>query len=218
MAGDVAHIALVPENIGADRRADAADQLYAKLAERAAGGDLRAFDELMVRTERRVVSIAWRMLGNRDDARDAAQEVFLRVYRSIGRYRPDEPFMAWVYRITTNVCHDVGRRRRRFESRHAPIEPDAVSELTSCSDVEGEILRDQRRLLVTQAVATLPERERAAFVLRDLEGLSTEEVANVLGTRPVTVRSQVSLARTKIRAFCARALGNTKKGRTNDGL
>jgi len=210
MAGDVAQIALVPENAGADRTPDAADALYGRLAERAANGDLKAFDELMVRTERRVVSIAWRMLGNGDDARDAAQEVYLRVYRALGRYRPEEPFMAWVYRITVNVCHDAGRRRRRYERRHEPIgdDPPAVAATT---DVEASVLQAQKRAIVARAVETLPERERAAFVLRDLEGLSTDEVAEALGTRPVTVRSQVSVARAKVKAFCKHALGATRK-------
>lgn len=212
MAGDVAHIALVPRKFGAERRAGAADELFARLAARAAGGDLGAFDELMVLTERRVVAIAWRMLGNADDARDAAQEVYLRVFRSLGRYRPEEPFMAWVYRITVNVCHDVGRRRRRYESRHEPIGEEADAGPVSHDDVEGRVLDVQRRELVARALETLPERERAAFVLRDLEGLTTDEVAEVLGTRPVTVRSQVSIARAKIKAYCARALDRGSRG------
>jgi RNA polymerase sigma-70 factor (ECF subfamily) len=210
MAGDVAHIALVPENTGADRSPDATQALFARLAERAAEGDLEAFDELMVRTERRVVAIAWRMLGNGDDARDAAQEVYLRVYRALERYRPDEPFMAWVYRITVNVCYDEGRRRRRYDRRHEPI-GDEQPAVAADTDVEASVLRAQKRAIVARALETLPERERAAFVLRDLEGLSTEEVAETLGTRPVTVRSQVSIARAKVKRFCARALAATRK-------
>jgi RNA polymerase sigma-70 factor (ECF subfamily) len=209
MAGDVAHIALVPGKAEATRDADAADALYCALAERARDGDLEAFDELMTLAERRVVSIAWRMLGDRDAARDAAQEVFLRVYRSLGRYRPGEPFMAWVYRITVNVCHDAARKRRRYADRHTPLggaDPAA-------GDVrpDDRLIDEQRRELVARALAALPERERTAFVLRDLEGLSTDEVARLLGTRAVTVRSQVSMARTKIKAYCERVLGRRKE-------
>lgn len=205
MAGDVAHIALVPGRAEATRDADAADALFATLAKRAREGDLAAFDELMTLAERRVVSIAWRMLGDRDDARDAAQEVFLRVYRSIGRYRTGEPFMAWVYRITVNVCHDAVRNRRRHAGRNVPLEDhDPVDAGAALDD---RVLEMQRRELVLRALASLPEREREAFVLRDLEGLSTDEVARLLGTRPVTVRSQASMARTKIKAYCSRVLG-----------
>jgi RNA polymerase sigma-70 factor (ECF subfamily) len=211
MAGDVAHIALVPRKFGAERRTDATDELFATLAARAADGDLGAFDELMVLTERRVVSIAWRMLGDADAARDAAQEVYLRVFRSLGGYRPAEPFMAWVYRITVNVCHDAVRRRRRYELRHEPLLDDEGAGPASCDDVEGRVLDAQKRELVARALETLPERERAAFVLRDLEGLTTDEAASALGTRPVTVRSQVSIARAKIKAYCARALDRGRK-------
>ena len=205
MAGDVAHIALVPGRAEATRDADAADALFAALADRARGGDLAAFDELMTLTERRVVSIAWRMLGDKDDARDAAQEVFLRVYRSLGRYRTGEPFMAWVYRITVNVCHDVGRRRRRHSDRNVPL--DGHEPVDTRAALDDLVLESQRRELVARALESLSEREREAFVLRDLEGLSTDEVARLLGTRPVTVRSQASMARTKVKAYCNRVLG-----------
>jgi RNA polymerase sigma-70 factor (ECF subfamily) len=209
MAGDVAHIALVPGRAEATRGADAADALFAALAERARGGDLAAFDELMTLTERRVVSIAWRMLGDKDDARDAAQEVFLRVYRSLGQYRTGEPFMAWVYRITVNVCRDVGRKRRRYSDRNVPL--DGHEPVDAGAALDERVLERQRREIVARALESLPEREREAFVLRDLEGLSTDEVARLLGTRPVTVRSQASMARTKIKAYCSRVLGRGGK-------
>ena len=205
MAGDVAHIALVPGRAEATRDADAADALYSELAKRARDGDLAAFDELMTLTERRVVSIAWRMLGDREAARDAAQEVFLRVYRSLGRYRSGEPFMAWVYRITVNVCHDARRKRRRNAERYTPL--DDVDPPAHAACLDEHVLELQRRALVARALDALSEREREAFVLRDLEGLSTDEVARLLGTRPVTVRSQASMARAKIKAYCSRVVG-----------
>lgn len=208
MAGDVAHIAFVPGKVDRSGHLDAADALYGQLVARIRAGDVLAFDELMRHTERRVVSIAWRMLGNEDDARDAAQEVFLRVYRSLDRYRPEDPFMAWVYRITVNVCHDVYRKRVRYEAHHASID-DHEPVVTGLQ--ESTVLERQKREIVARALAALPEREREAFVLRDLEGMSTDEVADALGTRPVTVRSQVSMARAKIKAYCSRALGRGGK-------
>ncbi len=211
MAGDVTHIVLEPGNVAGEQRcADPTNDLYAELASQAARGDLDAFDELMIQTERRVLSIAWRMLGNSDDARDAVQEVFLRVYRSLKRYRPEDPFMAWVYRITVNVCRDFNRRRRRDERRYTPLDEEDREPLGN-DDIEERVLLEQRRQLVMSALAALTERERAAFVLRDLEGLTTAEVASVLGTRAATVRSQVSLARGKIRAFCSRALTGRRR-------
>ncbi|HEY9402973.1 MAG TPA: sigma-70 family RNA polymerase sigma factor, partial [Pyrinomonadaceae bacterium] len=94
-----------------DGREAAGREHFALLVARARGGDAVAFERIMLETERRVVAVAWRMLGNREDARDAAQEVFLRVYKYLDRYRPEQDFNGWVYRITINVCRDAARKR-----------------------------------------------------------------------------------------------------------
>ena len=78
----------------------------------AQAGDESSFEALMAATQRRVASLAYRMLGSADEARDATQEVYLRVYRFLGRFRAGEDFHAWLYRITINVCHDLRRKRR----------------------------------------------------------------------------------------------------------
>ena len=101
----------------------------AALVERAKEGDGRAFDRLMVETQERVVGLAWRLLGSHEDARDASQEVYLRVYRHLGRFRPGHDFHAWLYRITVNVCRDAARRRRRNPLASArPAEPSRPAE------------------------------------------------------------------------------------------
>lgn len=209
MAGDVTHIALLPGKFAPEGGSDSTEPAVAAVVARARAGDAAAFDELMALFERRVAAIAWRMLGNEEDARDAAQEVFLKVFRHLDTYRVDDNFRAWLTRITVNVCRDAIRRRSRYERRHAALDagsgPSAES-LASPDDVEALAIAAQNRALVARALARLPERERAAFVLRDLEGLSTDETARALGTRSVTVRSQVSAARAKIRAYCERAL------------
>src|SRR5712691_12231926 len=95
------------------RDGPATSSALSALVERAREGDGRAFDRLMIETQERVVGLAWRLLGSREDARDAAQEVYLRVYRHLGRFRAGEDFRGWLYRITVNVCRDAARRRRR---------------------------------------------------------------------------------------------------------
>jgi RNA polymerase sigma-70 factor (ECF subfamily) len=165
----------------------------------------------MLATEQRVVALAWRLLGNREDARDAAQEVYLRVFKYLDRFRAGEDFQGWLYRITVNVCHDLARRRRagggeQLDALDPAHERAAFENPRGDADAEALTLRAQQLALVRRALATLPEKERAAVVLRDLEGLSTEETARALGTRPVTVRSQVSTARSKIKVYCDRLL------------
>ncbi|MGH9943648.1 MAG: RNA polymerase sigma factor [Pyrinomonadaceae bacterium] len=206
-----AHCAMMTDELKPPAEGARADAALTRLVERAAAGDAAAFEQLLIATERRVVSVAWRMLGDREDARDAAQEVFLRVYKYLPGFRMGEDFHGWLYRITVNVCRDAARRRGRArhedleslfsnESGHLKGMPSAAGRAPDIAEVEA--LRGQQRALLRHALLTLPEKERAAIVLRDIEGLSTEEVARILHTRPVTVRSQISSARQKLKTIC----------------
>jgi RNA polymerase sigma-70 factor (ECF subfamily) len=181
----------------------------AYLIERAVAGDTSAFEQIMIHSQQRVMAMSWRMLGNEADARDASQEVFLRVYKYLKRYDQSQDFFAWVYRITVNVCRDILRKRRHHNDRMVPIEANAdegVLEIpASQDDAEQILLSTQRRELIAQAIATLPYKERASIVLRDVEGFSTEAVAKILESSAATVRSQISSARKKIREYCRRA-------------
>ena len=182
----------------------------AYLIERAAAGDTSAFEQIMIHSQQRVLAMSWRMLGNEADARDASQEVFLRIYKYLKRYDQNQDFFAWVYRITVNVCRDILKKRRHHDDQFVPIEANAdegVLEIrASQDDVEQTFLSTQRRELIARAIATLPHKERASIVLRDVEGFSTEAVAQILQSSATTVRSQISSARKKIRDYCRRAL------------
>lgn len=225
MAAETAHVYLTVTRETAARRDEspepAADPLAALVA-RARCGDAAAFEALMSATERKVVATAWRFLGEREDARDAAQEVYLRAFKYLGRFRAGEDFGAWLYAITVNVCRDAARKRGPFGAGGAwpaGVESDGALEgaaahfktaseasPSSSSDAERDTLVAQQRALLRRALAMLPEKERAAVVLRDMEGRTTEEVARLLNSRPVTVRSQVSSARAKLKAYCERLL------------
>lgn len=179
----------------------------AALVERARLGDAHAFDRLMIETQEKVLSVAWRMLGSREEARDAAQEVYVRVYRHLSRFRAGEDLHGWLYRITVNVCRDASRRRRR-----SPMGAAESPEPSVPATAEETLLLAERRSSVLEALDTLPSRERAALVLRDLEGLTSEEVARILGSRPGTVRAQIASARSKIREYCRKVLGTEGGG------
>jgi RNA polymerase sigma-70 factor (ECF subfamily) len=174
-------------------RIDPESEEFVILLERAIAGDVSAFERVIVRYERRVLALAWRLLGRLEDAQDASQEVFLRAFRYLHRFDPRRPFEPWLMKMTVNVCYDIGKKRRHSE---ISIDPDT---LRGTSNPDAELRAAEQRSMLYTALQELPEKERAAVVLRDIEGLATAEVAEILGSSEATVRSQVCTARLKIR-------------------
>lgn len=152
----------------------------------------------MRRHERLVMGTALRLLGNLEDAKDASQEVFLRLYRNLGQAADLDNLAGWLYRVTVNVCHDLRRRGRQAGS--APVE-DAAQVADGAADPQQSATAAERRTLLERSLRMLSVKERAAVVLRDLEGLSTAEVAATLGSTEATVRSQIAKARIKMKSF-----------------
>jgi RNA polymerase sigma-70 factor (ECF subfamily) len=155
-------------------------------------GDSRAFEELMIASERRVAQVAWRILGDAEEVKEAVQETFLRVFRHLKRYDESRDFFGWLYRIAVNVCRDLEQRRRR---RRIFTPLDDALPMTTQPRTNDDVA------MLRRAIDMLPERERLAIILRDIEELSTEDVAEILGNSPATVRVQISKARAKLRAW-----------------
>src|SRR5215471_9515556 len=168
---------------------------FTLLLERAIAGDASAFEQIIVRHERRVFTLAWRLLGSFEDAQDAAQEVFLRAFRYLHRFDKARPFEPWLVRMTVNVCRDLARKRRLPPNVLAEAGADA---LLAPSNPHADLDSEEQREVLYRALQQLPEKERSAIVLRDIEGFSTAEVAEILGSSEATVRSQISTARLKI--------------------
>jgi RNA polymerase sigma-70 factor, ECF subfamily len=152
-----------------------------------------AFETLMRSQERRVLRTALRLLGRLEDAQDAAQEVFLRLYRHFDKLDPVREIEPWLYRMTVNVCYDQIRKRRPVEvlDWDPPLAPSQ----------EAALVTADRRRALELGLMTLSPRERAVVVLRDIEDLDTRQVAGILGVEEVTVRSQLSMARLKLRRY-----------------
>lgn len=145
------------------------------------------FEQLYKNYKAKVMSTAYRLVGNRADAEDITQDVFVKVYRSMGSFRGESAVSTWVYRITVNACYDFLRRRKR-ES--------AVS-LDDCLEpsVESGTLKE----LIESAVAKLPDAYRKVFTLYDIQGLKHSEIAEVLGITEGTSKSLLHRARAQLR-------------------
>lgn len=180
------------------------------LAARAASGDDRAFEEIVARYEGRIFRLACRLTSD-TDAPDVLQETFLQVYRNLRSFRGDSRFSTWLYRIATNaglMCRRARARRPvdsleaflpRFDDQGVHIDTPAQLQVLAHADevCDRQLLAEKAR----EALARLPDLYRDAFVLRDLEEMSSAEVAHVLGVTPGTVRQRVHRARLMLRGF-----------------
>ena len=175
-----------------DRETHEGDALF-EIIRAAKAGDRAAFDEMMMLTERRVAQIAWSILRDVEEVKEAVQETFFRVFRHLRGYDERKDFHGWLVRISVNVCRDLLRRRGRVSD---PIHEET---LVGEADAERDAIRHQELTALRRAIDSLPTKERLAVVLHDIEGLTTGEVALALGNRAATVRVQLSHAREKLR-------------------
>lgn len=163
----------------------AGDSLLVDAAQR---GDLDAFEVLVRRYQGPVYRVALRMLGSESDAQDATQEVFIRAWLSLARFRGDSAFATWLYRIVTNRCLNMLAARR-------PVEPLIEAHPDPGADPAELAERRERFRAVADSILALPAEQRAALVLREFQGLAYEEVAEVLGVSPAAVKGRIHRAR-----------------------
>lgn len=172
------------------------DQPDVSLVARAQTGDLAAFEELVRRYRNDVFRLAYHYLHNREEAWDLSQEVFIKVYRSVGHFRGEANFKTWVLRIAANQCKDYFKKRRlttvSFDDRIG-VEPPG-KQLEPGRAVEAQEIGEA----IQAALEKLPHKHRAAFVLREFEGLSYEEMSQVMQCSLGTVMSRLHHARKKL--------------------
>jgi RNA polymerase sigma-70 factor (ECF subfamily) len=166
-----------------------------ELIARARRGELDAFEELVRRYEATAVRVAAVVCGSAG-AEDAAQEGFIRAFRSLDRFDDQRPFRPWLLRIVINVA----KNHARAEQRHAQLVLRAPSEPGTSTDAAMEgVLAAERRAALAVALARLPERDRVVLACRWFEGMSEREIATTLGVRPGTVKSRLSRAMARLR-------------------
>lgn len=184
-----------PRGAEADAAGQPSDQ---ELAARVLGGDLDAFGAILARHQHRIYSVAANFAANSDDASDLAQEIFLKAYRSLSRFRGQSALSTWLYRIAVNACVDYARRRQRIgclpladESLEAPGEVGL--------DPQRELERRQLRAELVRAIGGLSLKLKVALVLHDIEGLTHEEIARIVGCSVGTTKSRLFRAREEVR-------------------
>jgi RNA polymerase sigma-70 factor (ECF subfamily) len=188
-------------------------QFVARLVARDEG----AFNELVITYQRRVFALVFRMLGRREEAEDLAQEVFVQVFKAIDQFRGDSKLSTWIYRIAVNLCKN---RTKYLSRRHANDQDDvdAMADRLPFSAAKGvsvggisrpdELVEGmQLEVVVKRAIAQIEPEFREVLILRDVEDMSYEEIAQVTGLADGTVKSRIHRARAQLRTLVEKAMG-----------
>lgn len=191
-----------------------------ELIQQAAAGDAAAFEMLLAPYERQLYALCLRIAGNREDALDCVQETLLRIWRSLPKYRRQSALTTWFYRIAANTCFDLLRRQkyRPLVSLEAMTDEGfspAADEQSDCNP-EVNLECSARKNSLAQTIARLPDKLRDVLILRDVEGLSYEQISESLGVPAGTVRSRLSRARLKLKELLAENLQNSEASSDDD--
>ena len=178
-----------------------------ELVQRAKQGDEESFAALVEQNQGRIYNLALRMTGNPDDALELSQEAFLNAWKGLGKFQGDSSFATWLYRLTSNVCIDFLRREKRRSALSMTICLDDEEEARQAElpderfspHVEAE--RRERQETLRAGLSTLSAEHRRVLILRELEGLSYGEIAQVLGLEEGTVKSRIARARLALRNY-----------------
>jgi len=177
-----------------------------RIVQKVLKGDVNAFETLVLAYEKNVYNIALRMTGNSEDASDMTQEAFIKAYNSLQSFRGDSKFSVWLYRIATNVCLDFLRSRSRKPTVSLSVEDNEGEEVqldVADESQSPELLLDRQmtRESVRRGLETLSPEYRQILLLREIQGLSYDEISQALGLEVGTVKSRIFRARKKLCAF-----------------
>ena len=180
-----------------------------KLAEKARNGDTEAFSMLIESHERFVFNIAYRMLGNLEDAKDISQEVFIKAFKNFIYYDERASFATWIYRIAVNTCIDYIRKKKKENNVSFDVFPEG--EKVAPSNLEEEFISKEGTEEILKAVMALDEDFKAVIVLHDMEGMEYKEISDILGCPIGTVKSRLSRARLKLRLVMKNKKGGAER-------
>jgi RNA polymerase sigma-70 factor (ECF subfamily) len=165
-----------------------------ELVTRSRGGDADSFNQLILRWERPIYALAYRVIGREEDARDVAQETFLRAFRALPGFKGQAKFSSWLYRIALNLCRDWIRRQRRAPVVQMPegVDPsEFAAETEPAESIEDLVARRELSDIVEEAMKILPEEQRTAIVLKEYHGLTFQEIADLQSVPLSTVKTRL---------------------------
>lgn len=165
-----------------------------ELVARSVAGDADSFNQLILRWERPIYALAYRVIGRDEDARDVVQETFLRAFRALPGFKGQAKFSSWLYRIALNLCRDWIRRQKRTPVVAAPEGMDVIemaAEQGPVESIEDLVARNQLSETVAVAMQKLPEEQRTAIILKEYHGLTFQEIADLQGCPLSTVKTRL---------------------------
>ncbi len=171
-------------------------------------GDVAAFDRLVLKHKDKLFNLVYWFLGDYQEANDCAQDTFIKVFKSINTFRFESAFSTWLYRIAMNTCKNRFKSLAfRWRKMTVPLEnPEGSGDVNPCFEIRdnapspvNQLEKKERRLLIQKAIYSLPEAQKQVVVLRDIQGLSYEEIADITGLNLGTVKSRLARARLALR-------------------
>jgi RNA polymerase sigma-70 factor (ECF subfamily) len=165
-----------------------------ELVSRSRSGDADSFNQLILRWERPIYALAYRVIGREEDARDVCQETFLRAFRALPGFKGQAKFSSWLYRIALNLCRDWIRRQRRAPVVQVPegVDPlDLAADTEPAESIEDLVSRRELSAIVEEAMTLLPDEQRTAIVLKEYHGMTFQEIADLQGCPLSTVKTRL---------------------------
>jgi RNA polymerase sigma-70 factor (ECF subfamily) len=165
-----------------------------ELVARSQRGDVDSFNQLILRWERPIYALAYRVIGREEEARDVCQEAFLRAFRALPGFKGQAKFSSWLYRITLNLCRDWIRRQRRAPISQLPEDTDVLEMAAArgpVESIEDLVARRELTAVVEEAMRLLPDEQRTAIVLKEYHGMTFQEIADLQGCPLSTVKTRL---------------------------
>lgn len=170
-----------------------------ELIEKVKQKDEAAFRQLVLWYQNKVYAFTFRMLCSEEDANDASQEIFIKVWKSIQRYKPDFSFNTWLYRIATNHCNDVLRKRKRIPEMITDMDGAEALKYIAQPDIESNISNKHLAAIIRGLTQKLPDKQKVVFVLKELEDLNVDEISAITKLSPKKIKSNLYVARNTMR-------------------